>query len=286
MKRDEVTPELLLATLNGQRDFTCELSFNRLSGHQSPSPSEQLNDFESLGADQQELRDACKIISNALPRHLKRHLAAWITSGYNVQNVWESPRARKLDAKGRSAIEMWLWLQQSSTVTFSNSGKVSLDLSASDYEGLPIAEPEEYAEIEAARIFLWLLNERELRYAIAMCADCGRFYFRLKPRRYYEKATFCTDCRHKASVSRRMKKVREDKEDLIIRAAITAHQKWLELSPESRRRFRDVSAYIICQIGPQFGVTRNWVTRHRDEIIPNESVLQVPQSPGIVKEDQ
>jgi hypothetical protein len=250
-----VTTELFLVTLNRQRNFKREREH-----------------FRSLDGSIPDLDEAFDIISDALPSHLARHTDAWITSGRNVQQVWEQPRVRKLDFKGLNRIKGWLNLQQSSTITVSEqNGKISLNLSDFAYEGLPIAEPEEYAEEEAARMFLWLLNEQELRYAIAKCDECGRFYFRLKPRAFYKRATFCADCRHKASVRRRMREVRKQKEQVVIEAAIVAYEKWHQLSPRARAKFGEESSYITKQIGKRFGVTGNWLTRHQHEILRKRS---------------
>jgi hypothetical protein len=246
-----VSVALFLATLNRQRDFRRERAH-----------------FRSQYGDIPDLDEAFSVISDALPRHLVRHVDAWIASGRNSRNVWEKPRARRLDSVGFNRIEGWLRLQESSTITVSKqSGKVSLNLSAFANEGQPIAEPKEYAEEEADRMFLWLLNEQELRYAIAKCEECGHFYFRLKPRSFYKRATFCPDCRHKASVRRRMHEVRKQKEQVVIDAAIRAYEKWHQLSPRARARFGEENSYIIEQIGKRFGVTGNWLTRHQHQIL-------------------
>jgi hypothetical protein len=253
------TQELFLSTANRQRDFGRERKRFFSACEQTPESDE-----------------AFAIISDALPRDLSRHVSAWIASGYNQHNGTEEPRRRKLDFKGRNSVEGWLRLQESSTITVSNKGEIRLDLSSFKYGGLPIAEPEEYAGEEASRMFLWLLNEGELRYAVAQCKDkdCRRFYFRAKPRGFYKRATFCPDCRHKASVSRRMKVVRELKEKAVIDAAIRAHRKWLQLSPRLRARFREEKTYIVGQIGKEFGVTGNWLTRHWHQILQDQHAPQ------------
>jgi hypothetical protein len=250
----DVTEDFFLATLNRERDFRMEREH-----------------FRSRYGSVSGLDEAFAVISDALPLHLSRHADAWIASGRNVGGLWEVPHGRMLDFDTWNRVTGWKDLQRASTITVSKqSGKVSLDLRAFENEGTPIADPDEYAAQEADRMFLWFLNEGELSRAIAQCAECLHFYFRVKPHQSYKRACFCPNCRPKASVRRRMREVRKDKENSVIQAAIEAHNKWLQLSLRSRARFKDEDAYIIKQIGTVFGVTGNWLTRHRHQIINDQ----------------
>jgi hypothetical protein len=255
-----VTEDFFLATLHEERDF-----------------KKERQRFRSRFGSESGLEEAFATISKALPRQLLRLSDAWIASGRNVRGLWEVPRDRKLDFYTSSCIQAWMSLHPFHITVSERNGKLSLNLRDFEYEATLIGDPDEYAAGEAVRMFLWFLNEAKLPHAIAKCAECERFYFRVKPHESYKKACFCPNCRSKASVSRRMEEVRTQKENSLIQAAIAAHNKWRQLSPQSRARFKDEKTYIVRQIGKEFGVTGNWLTRHWHQIINDQSATQPPR---------
>lgn len=152
-----------------------------------------------------------------LRQMLRGYMNEWLDSGFKADVETPSSRSLPIDGTAYRVVRKFL-RENPPTLNMPTNGGVFGIFTMSSYPTSGIDDICATATREAARLFTEFMDS-ELRWSLALCRKCDRYYIRKKVNSIYKRGAFCRDHQSTDGAQRRTKEKRESAKDSLYQMA-------------------------------------------------------------------